>query len=155
MTRSLGLLLWIALTGCTSQARENQTEASGAAAGILKEFSASLGAGDADRWLALWAEDGVQLPPDAPPVEGRNAIGSKIRGILDQFKFDMAIQNREIHTAGDWAFARGMYQATLTPKHGGPPIPIDGKYLTILKKQGDGSWKIYRDIFNSNVSPGK
>jgi ketosteroid isomerase-like protein len=82
-----GLLLGIVLVGCASQAREKEAEATAATERIMQEFSASLGAGDADRWLALWAEDGMQLPPDAPPVS-------------------------------------------------------------------DGSWKIYRDIFNSNVPPG-
>ena len=30
---------------------------------------------------------------------------------------------------------------------------VDGKYLTIFKRQPDGSWKAYRDCFNSNNSP--
>ena len=34
-----------------------------------------------------------------------------------------------------------------------PNTHIIGKYLTILKKQTDGSWKIYRDCFNSDVPP--
>jgi ketosteroid isomerase-like protein len=36
-------------------------------------------------------------------------------------------------------------------KDGGEPIPYDGKFLTIFKRQSDGSWKIHRDIYNSNV----
>jgi ketosteroid isomerase-like protein len=52
-----------------------------------------------------------------------------------------------------WTFARGMYSATLVPKAGGAQIPIDGKFLTILARQPDGSWKIWRDIFNSNQPP--
>jgi ketosteroid isomerase-like protein len=36
---------------------------------------------------------------------------------------------------------------------GGRPISIDGKYMTILERQADGSWKIHRDIFNSNTAP--
>jgi uncharacterized protein (TIGR02246 family) len=39
------------------------------------------------------------------------------------------------------------------PKDGSEEIPIDGKYMTLLKRQPDGSWKIHRDIFNSNVPP--
>jgi ketosteroid isomerase-like protein len=65
------------------------------------------------------------------------------------------VQNKEVQTAGSWAYARGVYQARLTPRQGGSAIPIDGKYMTILKKQNDGAWKLYRDMFNSNVPPGK
>ena len=77
------------------------------------------------------------------------------RAVLDRFKFEIGITNEEVHTAGDLAFARGTYKATLTPKQGSGRIPIDGKYMTILVRQPDGSWKIHRDIFNSNVPAGK
>jgi uncharacterized protein (TIGR02246 family) len=155
MSRSFALLASIALLGCASQARDDRAGTTATFEQMLKEFSASLSAGDADRWLALWAEDGVQLPPDEPPVEGKTAIAAKMRGLLNRFKFDMTIQNMETHSTGDWGFVRGRYQATLTPKQGGVAIPIDGKYLTVLNRQSDGSWKIYRDIFNSNIRPGK
>ena len=152
MTRLFALLGALALVGCQQR---DQAQARTAIEGIWTEYASSLNAGDADRWLALWDEDGVQLPPDAPPVEGKAEISSKIRGILNQFAFEMEIQNKEMRTAGDWAYARGTYQAKLTPKGGGPAIPIDGKFMTILKKQNNGVWKLYRDIFNSNVPPVK
>jgi ketosteroid isomerase-like protein len=40
----------------------------------------------------------------------------------------------------------------LTPrKAGSKPLPTEeGKYVTVLKKQGDGSWKITYDIWNAN-----
>jgi ketosteroid isomerase-like protein len=41
----------------------------------------------------------------------------------------------------------------MTPKEKGEPIFVDGKYLTIYKKQADGSWKISHDCYNSNVPP--
>jgi ketosteroid isomerase-like protein len=63
----------------------------------------------------------------------------------------MDITNEEVQVSGDLAFARGTYAATVTPKAGGEETFIDGKYMTILKRQTDGSWKIHRDIFNSNV----
>ena len=124
-----------------------------AAEAIFTKYAAFLGAGDADGWATLWVEDGVQMPPDEPPVVGRSQITEKLRSLLAQFRFDMHIQTEEVRSAGDWAFARGNYQATLRPKTGGPEIPINGKFMTILARQSDGSWRIYRDIFNSNVPP--
>ena len=72
---------------------------------------------------------------------------------MDLLSFDMAITNEEVQVSGDLAVARGTYAATVTPKDGGEAISIDGKYMTLLKRQPDGSWKIYRDIYNSNVPP--
>jgi len=36
-------------------------------------------------------------------------------------------------------------------KQGGEPVLIDGKYMSIPARQPDGSWKLHRDAFNSNV----
>ena len=121
---------------------------------IWPQYSSSLNSGDIDSWMSLWTEDGVQMPPNEPAVSGRDQIRARNKAVLDQFIFDMrSINNEEVSVAGDWAFARGTYSATLTPKEGSETISIDGKYMTILQKQSDGSWKIHRDIFNSNVPP--
>jgi len=140
-------------SGCARPAVSPAPDARTAADALFAKYAETLGAGDADGWATLWMEDGVQMPPDAPPVVGRSQIREKLRGVLAQFRFDMHIHTQEVRTAGDWAFARGIYDATLTPKAGGQGIPIDGKFMTILARQSDGSWRIYRDIFNSNAPP--
>jgi len=50
---------------------------------------------------------------------------------------------------------RCTYTLTMTPKAGGETINAmpDGKALTLLERQSDGSWKIVYDCFNSNVPP--
>ena len=95
------------------------------------------------------------MPPDEPPDIGKERIRARNAAVLDRLAFNIGITNLEANVAGNWAYARGTYKATLTPKQGGKTIPIDGKYMTILAKQSDGSWKIHRDIFNSNVPAGK
>jgi uncharacterized protein (TIGR02246 family) len=117
-----------------------------------REYEASILAGDPDRWIALWAEDGVQLPPGNPPVVGKAAIYDRISADLAAFEYsEFVINNEDVEVNGDLAFARGNYVVTLAAKAGGDPISVDGKYMTIMRQQPDGSWKIYRDIFNSNV----
>ena len=153
--RSLALATLIGLAGCTSQQAPDQAAATAAIDQVLKDFSTSLNAGDIGRWVSLWTDDGIQMPPDESAVVGREAIHARIQHGADRFTFNIGITNEEVHTAGDWAFARGTYRMSLTPKQGGKPIPIDGKYMTILTRQPDGSWKIHRDIFNSNGSAGK
>ncbi len=150
-------LIWGAMllsSGCAPQERGDVEDVTAAVNDIWNQYSSSLNSGDLDAWMSLWTEDGVQMPPGEPPVIGKDQIRARNGASLDQFTFSMAITNEEVEVAGDWAFARGTYTATLTPKEGGEPIPIDGKYMTILQRQPDGAWKIHRDIFNSNVPPG-
>ncbi len=118
------------------------------------EYSALVNAGDADTWIKLWDDKGVQMPPGAPANVGKATILQGIRGAFEAYDYrDFVINNEEVEVLGDFGFARGTYSTLLVPKAGGEHIPIDGKYLTIFKKQADGTWKIYRDAFNSNVAP--
>ena len=87
-------------------------------------------------------------------IIGKDQLQRRNGGALDLFKVDIEITNEEVEVAGRLAFSRGHYVATFSPKDGSRSIPVDGKFMTILKKQPDGGWKIHRDIFNSNVPPG-
>jgi hypothetical protein len=55
----------------------------------------------------------------------------------------------EIQGQGDLAYDRGTYSMTVTPP-GLAPIEDHGKYLSIWRKQADGSWKITHAMFNSD-----
>jgi uncharacterized protein (TIGR02246 family) len=119
---------------------------------LFTEYGASLGAGDAERWIQLWTEDGVQLPPGAPPNVGREAIFASIKGAMEQIAFEeMEINIEEVLVADDLAIARGLYTVNYVPHDGSDPIPVDGKFTSTFQLQPDGSWKLHRDIFNSNV----
>lgn len=117
-------------------------------AAIWDAYEAARVAGDADAWLALWDEGGVQMPP------GMQARGLDVLtvGVPKAFAAmpasAMEISPVETVVMGDWAFSRGTYTADLTS--GGNAVHVDGKFMTIFRRQDDGSWKIYRDIFNSN-----
>ena len=139
------------LAGCAPQERGDPEAVTAAVNDIWNQYSSSLNSGALDRWMSLWTEGGVQMPPGEPSVTGKDHIRARNKAVLDRFTFNMGITNEEVGVAGDWAFARGTYKATLIPKAGGEATVVDGKYMTILQRQPDGSWKIHRDIFNSNV----
>ena len=85
-----------------SQAREGNLDAdTKAIKGIWIEYASSLNAGDVSRWVYLWTEDGVQMPPGEPPVIGKDRIRKRIQGILDEVRFNMRIEPREVKVAGD------------------------------------------------------
>ena len=50
----------------------------------------------------------------------------------------------------DVAYMRGTFAMTLEPE-GAPAVSMAGKYVEILKKQADGTWRFAVDIFNSDA----
>ena len=120
---------------------------------IWNKYSAAMNAEDSDLWISLWDENGIQMPPGTS-ARGKQVFEEAIRKVIEGAIFNMTIYPEEITVAGDWGYSRGTYKDCRTPKAGGETVYIDGKFLTILKRQPDGSWKIFRDCFNSNVPPG-
>jgi ketosteroid isomerase-like protein len=101
------------------------------------------------------AQDGVEMPPGVPTIYGRDGLVADLRSAFEVITIsDMQINIEEVQVAGDWAYARGNYSYMLgsVPEDGSDPIFIDGKYMSIFQKQSDGSWKLHRDIFNSNTA---
>jgi uncharacterized protein (TIGR02246 family) len=119
---------------------------------ILNKYAAMCHAGDLEGWLSLWTDDGIQMYPGAPSRVGKEQIRAGMKPAFDQFILKIAITSEmEAKVSGNLGFARGTYTLSMVPKAGGEETKFDGKYLTILEKQRDGSWKIARDCFNSNV----
>jgi len=119
---------------------------------VMEQYAVTLGAGDFEGWISLWTDDGIQMPPGTPARIGKKQIRAKVKPAFDKFILWMKITNKEIGMSGDLGFARGTYLETLTLRAGGETEKYDGKYLTIFEKQANGSWKIARDCFNSNVA---
>ena len=114
---------------------------------------AALNEGDVHAWVAAFTNDGVQMPPNAPANLGRESIRAWSQAFLASFRVEFALAVDEVQVAGGWAFERGMYTITLTPKAGGEPMEDIGKYLTLYQRQPGGAWGMARDIWNSNHPP--
>ncbi len=120
---------------------------------LANQYGEALNAGDLDLWISLWADNGIQMPPNAPAVIGKEQLRANNESMFTEFILKMVVTNKEARVDGDLAFIRGTYTLSLTPKTGGEIIMIDGKYLDILERQADGSWKFTRDCYNDNAPP--
>jgi uncharacterized protein (TIGR02246 family) len=120
---------------------------------IWNQYILGANTSDLELWLSLWDENGIRMAPDDPAAFGKEQIRAQMEPLFGQFNTEIAINNEEVQIAGDWAFSRGAFILSLTPKVGGETTKFEGKYLSILERQADGSWKIARDCFNYNAPP--
>ena len=97
-------------------------------------------AGDIDALVACYADDAIGWFPDAPPVKGKEAIRQMFAGMLKTSTVDVSFANTHYHECGsDMAVGWGEYTITVTPKAGGTPEKVSGRFSEALKKQ-DGKW---------------
>ena len=123
---------------------------------MLNQYAIACNTGDFDLWISLWADDGVQMPPDTPARIGIEQIREAMKPAFDQMTLDITITSIEdAKVYGDLGLTRCEYTLDMTPKAGGETIHAmrDGKALTFYERQSDGSWKVIYDCFNSNVPP--
>lgn len=118
---------------------------------LRDNFSAAFNAGDAAKVAEGYTADGIAMPAHHPMLTGKDAIMANDRDQFSQMSFHMTLTPVETVVSGNWGYDRGTYTMTITPKAGGAPMNDQGKYLVLLQKQGDGSWKVTRDIDNSDL----
>jgi uncharacterized protein (TIGR02246 family) len=122
---------------------------------VWKDYGAALREGDIKHWLSLWTQNGVQLLPGEPYRKGLNQIRSSLQRNFELFVYEkFTAYPEEVQIMGDRAYTHGVYSACLKPVDQGNRVRICGKFLTILKKQVDGSWKIAVDCSNVNPAEG-
>ncbi len=68
----LGLALWGSAPESTSTRTENARNDNTAIEATLKQYEAALNASDVDSIMALYTEDGVFMPTEAPTTERNN-----------------------------------------------------------------------------------
>jgi uncharacterized protein (TIGR02246 family) len=116
---------------------------------LYEQFQSTLNSDDAEGWLALWTDDGVQMPDGVAPVVGKEAIRQGILRNLEQLHYDMDVSIGEVRVMGDIAYVWGTYTVDFTVRADGSHFPLHGTYLTIWQRQHDGGWKVHRDIINA------
>ena len=147
MTRLLSLLFLIVTTAVLTPA--NAQSPRDAIEAALVTFAAAFNKGDDQAVAAHYAEDAALLPPDAARVDGRANIQKFWKGAIDAGLRDLTLKAVEVEAVGDWAFEVGevTYSA---PGTGDARATASGKDIVVWKKEADGSWRLYRDIWNSN-----
>ena len=100
---------------------------------------------------AIYAPDAIVMMSNMPAAKGTDAIRTQATHMFEAVDVkDAKFTTQEVEVSGDLAIETGTFSMTITPK-GGQAMEEKGKYLTVWKRQADGSWKIHRDISNSDL----
>ena len=71
--------------------------------------------------------------------------------VLHDPHYAYTFRAEKIEASGDLAYSMGMYEATRTDRKTQEPVTDQGKYITVYKRQADGSWKAVQDMGSSDL----
>ena len=117
---------------------------------LYNQATLACSTGDPELYLSIFTEDAVVMPPGFPAAMGKEELRPQIEGLFGLFDMGLPYTVEEVGVIGDWAFVRSSWQYSITPKEGGETTTSPGKQLDNLKRQPDGSWKIYIQCYNYN-----
>jgi len=161
MRRYLALSLLVALAAFPLPA--GPTELSDAEA-LVEKYLKAFSAPDPVALAALYAEDGMVVPPAGGPVRGRDAIRNYWSSTGRKGLSFVVLQK---NVGGDAGFFVGSYTAResfsgqLLPANG--PLAraayprrgtMAGSFVLCLKRGDDGAWRIATDMWNQNLLDG-
>ena len=120
---------------------------------VRRDFNAAFNANDAAAIGRLFDAEGMLLPPGMPAVAGAEKITARYVGHFAKMRSQFELKPGDIRICEGWAFLDAEFARTDAPKAGGTPASVEGRYLMVLRKQADGSWRIFRDIWNEAARP--
>ena len=113
-------------------------------------YEAAINSNNTDRVMAMYDKGAEILQPGGPIVSGRNNIRKWVAGYFKQFKTHWKKVPLQNYVCGDYGFDEGIDTAVDTPRDGSPPIYWNCKGILVYKRQKNGEWLIFRDIWNNN-----
>lgn len=153
-TVSLLLLLAAACARSAPQLAPASAADVSAVTAMLATMDSCARTGALERFISLSTDDVVMLAPDQPAVVGKEAVREWYRGFYATFNTELRHEPPvEVYAVGDVVVARGVAGGTAAPKAGGPALTMNNKMIMLFRRQADGSLKVWRVAFNSNMPP--
>jgi ketosteroid isomerase-like protein len=150
-------LVALPLTVASGQAKQQSSSSASASARVAadaanKRFVDLYNKGDAAAAAKVYASDAIVMPPNGSPVNGQSAIAEFWQGAYKNGVRNVNLTTTEFETHGSYAHELGTYQLVVQGADGNVVARDNGKYMVLWKRNANGQWQWYRDIYNSSVA---
>jgi uncharacterized protein (TIGR02246 family) len=152
MLRQLTAIVAVtAMSACLPSKRIDPTEARHAIDSLNAKIVAWYSAGQADSAAQVFAQDVWNMPPNSPPLIGRDAIRSFQKDVFATGKWQFDLRTDDVVAADSIAVERGHYTVKVSagPQARYPSFDDRGNYIALWRKESDGHW---RQVWEAKVS---
>jgi len=132
--------------------KEYLKEAEAAVEKIEAAFVAAYNAEDGAGIAALFAPDGMIAPPDLVSIEQPSIAEFYNAQFASGADFTLEVEREELVVSGKTSVAWGGFAGSVIVE-GAEPVVTTGRYGVVSRLQEDGTWKIYRHLFNYITPP--
>jgi len=148
----LGLLALCGVSACAPKSSGSAAaftpQDSTAIAAEAEKWRTTSMARDFDQFATTLSDDVVLYPPNAPPTVGKDASMTYVKSYPPITKFEVTIS--EVGGHGDVGFDRGDFVTTAKLPNG-TEVNDQGSFMSVFRRQADGSWKHSRVMWHSNL----
>jgi ketosteroid isomerase-like protein len=111
------------------------------------KFAADTKLGGGPAFASWFAPDAVTLANSKAPVVGHDAIAAAATWTPENYQLTWTPEGARMGAGGDMGFTWGHYEGVAKDKDGNE-VKTSGRYMTVWKKQPDGTWKVEMDASN-------
>jgi uncharacterized protein (TIGR02246 family) len=116
--------------------------------GLTQDLCTAFNTGNYDQGAALFATDGMFMPPHREQSQGPKAIERALRDLGELGYHDLRFETARVDSSGDMAVEIGRYTVALSLENG-TTVVERGKCLRAWRRLG--AWLITADCWNSNL----
>jgi ketosteroid isomerase-like protein len=113
-----------------------------------KDWATAITISDSSKMVNHYTKDGKIFPPNSEPIVGRRAISDFVSAVMKYGIKEYKDETTALYGNEDNLVEEGTY----TMGDGNGNTIDKGKYIAIWRKE-DGDWKIFSNMYNSNLAP--
>ncbi len=112
-----------------------------------RAFDSATAASRLEGWVSFFADSGRQTDRHGDFIIGHDAIRAHMRGFLTDTTYQLRWQPDHARVSDDGTLGYTMGRSQTWKRQGDSSVVVGrSRYLTVWRKQPDGSWKVDADI---------
>ncbi len=147
----------IFLGGCDQPKSEDISRSDDISAirSLQNNWNQAVETSNVDGYLSVLDEQIELIPTDAPPINGKEGYREMLEQVFNTSTFNIEVVDEgTIEVDGNMAYTRYDYiihtTSTTSDSKESETISTYRKFLDVMRRQSDGSWKVYKHIWNYN-----